>query len=114
MLTSPNLRALSSSGQHKGPDMHSYLTSQARFSKVHATEGREVRKSWDMSEPIQGQAEAPIARAASVWASGFDTPVLKARTTEPRDKSGSRANATQVKAKQSGEKTAVSIEEQQK
>lgn len=114
MLTSPNLRALSSCGQHKGPDIHSYLTSQARFAKVHATEGRQARESWDTNELTQGKANAPIPPIASVWTSGFDTPVLKARTIEPKDKLGTRINAAQVKVKESEETARISTKTSRK
>lgn len=98
MLTSSNLRVISS--KSNGLDIHSFIASQARFSQIHATEGRRTREAWDhhvgKSESGQQRQNAPIA---SAWTSGFDTPILKARTANTAGKDGHREKESKTQSK---------------
>jgi hypothetical protein len=73
VLNASNLELLATP---QGNRVKEFVTSQTRYAKAHANEGRAVRASWDISTPEKNEMHLHQPSA------GFETPVLRPRAVE--------------------------------
>jgi hypothetical protein len=74
VLNASNLELLTT--PHEESRVQEFVTSQTRYTKAQANEGRAIRASWDISTPEKDKMRLHQLSA------GFETPVLKPRAME--------------------------------